>query len=123
MVFKKSDISYLKQLTSKKDHNKSEIQKVIDLYEQRKIPRRDTAELLIVKLKSKGKKINESALKRLETYEKNESKAERSNREKEEDIRVRVVGKRKVEAIETIKKKLREHKEPRLAYRNVNKAL
>jgi hypothetical protein len=57
----------LKQLTSNKDPNKSEIQKVIALYEQRKIQRLDTAELLIVKLKSRGKKLNETAFKRLET--------------------------------------------------------
>ena len=56
MLFKKNNVSYLKRLTSKRDPNKEEIQKVIELYEQRKIPRRDTAELLIWKLQSKGKK-------------------------------------------------------------------
>jgi hypothetical protein len=38
-------------------------------------------------------------------------------------LRVRIVGKRKVEAIEKIKKKLIEHKEPKIGYTNVDKAL
>jgi hypothetical protein len=72
MVFKKSDISYLKDLTSKKDHNKDGIKKVIELYEQRKIPRRDTAELLIYKFKSKGKKKKKDAIEQLSKYDKQE---------------------------------------------------
>ena len=35
-VFKKNNVSYLKSLTSKRDPNKEEIQKVIELYEQRR---------------------------------------------------------------------------------------
>ena len=72
MVFKKSDISYLKNLTSSKDRNKDQIKKVIELYEQRKIPRKDTAEILILKLQSSGKKKNKDALEKLETYDKKE---------------------------------------------------
>jgi hypothetical protein len=70
MVFKKSDITYLKNLTSERDCNKEEIKKVIELYEQRKIPRKDTAELLILKLQSSGKKKNKDALEKLESYTK-----------------------------------------------------
>ena len=70
MVFKKGDLTYLRDLTSKRDRNEDEIQKVIELYEQRKIPRRDTAELLILKLQSVGKKKNKDALDKLETYQK-----------------------------------------------------
>jgi hypothetical protein len=73
MVFKKSDIAYLKNLTSKRDRNKEEIQRVIELYEQRKIPRKDTAELLILKLQSSGKKKNKDALEKLESYTKKET--------------------------------------------------
>ena len=73
MVFKKSDITYLKNLTSKRDRNKEEIQRVIELYEQRKIPRKDTAELLILKLQSSGKKKNKDALEKLESYTKKET--------------------------------------------------
>ena len=69
MTFKKSDISYLKGLTKKTDRNRSEINKVIDLYESRKIARLDTAELIINKLQSRGKTKNDDALKRLATYE------------------------------------------------------
>jgi hypothetical protein len=58
MVFKKGDLTYLKDLTSKRDRNKDEIKKVIDLYEKRKIPKRVTAEILILKLQSSGKKKN-----------------------------------------------------------------
>ena len=43
---------------------------MIELYEQRKIPRRDTAEPLILKLQSRGKKKNKDALDKLETYQK-----------------------------------------------------
>ena len=70
MVFKKSDLTYLKSLTSKRDRNQEEIRRVIELYEQRKIPRKDTAELLILKLQSSGKKKNKDALEKLESYQK-----------------------------------------------------
>ena len=72
MVFKKSDISYLKNLTSSKDRNKDEIKKVIELYEKRRIPRKDIAELFILKLQSSGKKKNRDALEKLEAYDKKE---------------------------------------------------
>ena len=36
MLFKENNVSYLKSLTSKRDPNKEEIQKVIELYEQRR---------------------------------------------------------------------------------------
>ena len=62
----------MKDLTSKRDRNKEEIKKVIELYKQRKIPRKDTAEILILKLQSVGKKKNKDALDKLETYQKKE---------------------------------------------------
>ena len=61
----------MKGLTKKTDRNRSEINKVIDLYESRKISRLDTAELIINKLQSRGKTKNDDALKRLATYEVN----------------------------------------------------
>ena len=63
----------MKNLTSKRDRNKEEIQRVIELFEQRKIPRKDTAKLLILKLQSSGKKKNTDALEKLESYTKKET--------------------------------------------------
>ena len=88
-------------LSSSKDH-KEQIKKVIQLYEQRKIPRRDTAELLIYKLQSKGKTKNKDALKRLDEYDKKEPVRGALKRSEEENIRVRIIGKRKAEAVEKI---------------------
>ena len=110
MVYKKSDLEYLKLLTSSKDHNKEQIKKVIQLYEQRKIPRRDTAELLIYKLQSKGKTKNKDALKRLDEYDKKEPVRGALKRSEEENIRVRIIGKRKVEAVEKLNKNLENSK-------------
>ena len=121
MVFKKSDIAYLKSFTSSKDHNKDEIKRVIDLYEQRKIPRRDTAELLILKLQSKGKKKNKDALEKLESFDKKE--AVTGSLKKTEDVSVRIVGKRKAEAVEKIKERFRKFKEPKIQYKNLDKAM
>ena len=123
MVFKKGDLTYLKDLTSKRDRNKDEIQKVIDLYEQRKIPRRDTAELLILKLQSVGKKKNEDALDKLETDQKKGPITGSLKKTEDEAIRIRIVGKRKAEAVEKIKQKIKEFKEPRIQYKNLDKAL
>ena len=123
MVFKKSDITYLKNLTSKRDRNKEEIQRVIDLYEQRKIPRKDTAELLILKLQSVGKKKNKDALEKLEWYQKKEPITGSLKKTEDEAIRVRIVGKRKAEAVEKIKQKIREVKEHRIQYKNLDKAV
>ena len=123
MVFKKIDLEYLKLLTSSKDHNKEQIKKVIQLYEQRKIPRRDTAELLIYKLQSKGKTKNKDALKRLDEYDKKEPVRGALKRAEEENIRVRIIGKRKAEAVEKIKQKFREFKEPKIQYKNLDRAL
>ena len=123
MVFKKSDITYLKDLTSKKDHNKEQIKRVIELYEQRIIPRRDTAELLIYKLQSKGKKKNKDALDKLESYDKKEPVTGTLKKSEDENVRVRIVGKRKAEAVEKIKQKFREFKEPRIQYKNLDRAM
>ena len=113
----------MKLLTSSKDHNKEQIKKVIQLYEQRKIPRRDTAELLIYKLQSKGKTKNKDALKRLDEYDKKEPVRGALKRSEEENIRVRIIGKRKAEAVEKIKQKFREFKEPRIQYKNLDRPL
>ena len=121
MVFKKSDISYLKSLTTNKDRNKENTKRVIELYEQRKIPRNDTAELLILKLQSSGKTKNKDALQRLESYDKKEVVT--GSLKKSEDISVRIVGKRKLEAVEKIKQKFREFKEVRIKYKNLDKAM
>jgi hypothetical protein len=123
MVFKKSDIAYLKKLTSKRDRNKEEIQRVIELYEQRKIPRKDTAELLILKLQSSGKKKNKDALEKLESYQKKESITGSLNKSEDEAIKVRIVGKRKAGAVEKVKQKFRELKKPKIQYKNLAKAL
>jgi len=123
MVYKKSDLEYLKLLTSSKDHNKEQIKKVIQLYEQRKIPRRDTAELLIYKLQSKGKTKNKDALKRLDEYDKKEPVRGALKRSEEENIRVRIIGKRKAEAVEKIKQKFREFKEPKIKYKKLDRAM
>ena len=123
MVFKKSDLTYLKNLTSKRDRNKEDIKKVIDLYEQRKIPRKDTAELLILKLQSVGKKKNKDALEKLESYQKKEPITGSLKKTEDEAIRVRIVGKRKAEAVEKIKQKFRDFKEPKIKYKNLDKAL
>ena len=121
MVFKKSDISYLKNLTSSKDRNKDKIKKVIELYEQRKIQRKDTAEILILKLQSSGKKKNKDALEKLEVYDKKEPIT--GSLKKSEDVSIRIVGKRKAEAVEKIKRKFREHKEPKIQYKNLDKPM
>ena len=123
MVFKKSDISYLKDLASIKDSNKDQIKRVIQLYEERKIPRRDTAELLIFKLKSKGKKQNKDALEKLESYDKKEPITGSLKKSEDESIRVRIVGKKKAEAVEKIKERFRKFKEPKIQYKNLDKAM
>ena len=123
MVFKKSDISYLKDLASIKDSNKDQIKREIQLYEERKIPRRDTAELLIFKLKSKGKKQNKDALEKLESYDKKEPVTGSLKKSEDESIRVRIVGKKKAEAVEKIKERFRKFKEPKVQYKNLDKAM
>ena len=45
MPTKKSDLIYLRSLAGKKEPNIAQISKTIDLYEQRKIARRDAAEI------------------------------------------------------------------------------
>ena len=123
MVFKKSDISYLKSLTSNNDRKSENITRVIELYEQRKIPRKDTAELLILKLQSSGKTKNKQALEKLESYDKKESITGSLKKSEEDIINVRIVGKKKVEAIEKIKQKFKQYKEVKIKYKNIDRAL
>ena len=68
MVFKKSSVAYLKSLRKKKDANASDINDVILLYQDRKIPRLDTAELMILQLQSRGKATQEKAKRKLDTF-------------------------------------------------------
>ena len=68
MGFKKSNIGYLKSLKRRKEANADAINEVINLFQERKIPRLDTAELLILQLQSRGIATQEKAKKRLLTY-------------------------------------------------------
>jgi hypothetical protein len=61
MGFKKSNIGYLKSLKRKKEANADAINEVINLFQERKIPRLDTAELLILQLQSRGIATQEKA--------------------------------------------------------------
>ena len=63
---------------------------------------------MIYKLQSKCKTKNKDALKRLDEYDKKEPVRGALKRAEEENIRVRIIGKRKAEAVEKIKQKFRD---------------
>ena len=119
---KKSDLIYLRSLAGKKEPNIAQINKTIDLYEQRKIARRDTAEIIILKLMNKRKIVQDKALKDLAKYEVAETVKGRLKKE-EEDVKLRIQGKKKAEAVELIKQKFRKYNQSKVAYKNLDKAL
>ena len=119
---KKSDLIYLRSLAGKKEPNVAQINKTIDLYEQRKIARRDTAEIIILKLMNKRKIVQDKALKDLAKYEVAETVKGRLKKE-EEDVKLRIQGKKKAEAVELIKQKFRKYNQSKVAYKNLDKAL
>ena len=119
---KKSDLIYLRSLAGKKEPNIGQINKTIDLYEQRKIARRDTAEIIILKLMNKRKIVQDKALKDLAKYEVAETVKGRLKKE-EEDVKLRIQGKKKAEAVELIKQKFRKYNQSKVAYKNLDKAL
>jgi len=65
VIYKSNSTQYLKSLKRRGDANAIDIDEVIKLYEERKIPRLDTAELLIHQLQSRGRATQGKAKTRL----------------------------------------------------------
>ena len=69
MKVPKKDIEALKYFGAKSKQNKEEIKKAIDLYQNRKIERFDTALQIVTKLSSKGEINQQKAKDKLKFYE------------------------------------------------------
>ena len=133
MPVKKSNIKYLEALISSRSPTKTQQQQVAKDYEWRKIANFLTAENLILKLQSNNRKVVEKALREILQYEDAEPVTGRLSRptvstrmrinkkrsaeevnvinlnaeEENKPVRLRIKGKKALEAVKTIAKTFR----------------
>jgi len=80
----KSNIKYLKALINNRSPTRSQQEKVVRKYEERKIANKLSAENLILKLQNSRRSVVDKALKELEKYEVAQPVTGRINRQIEE---------------------------------------
>jgi hypothetical protein len=80
----KSNIRYLKALVNNRSPTRSQQEKIVKKYEERKIANKLSAENLILKLQNSRRSVVDKALKELEKYEEAKPVTGRINRQIEE---------------------------------------